>query len=284
MSALRGRVIDRRIAPERRARAPSMLRSLWRHRALVSELTKREFSGRYHGSFGGVAWTFIQPLFLLTVYTVAFGVILKARWGFSGNTIDYAMMLFAGLIIFNAFSECLGKAPLLITSNPNLVKKVVFPLELLPWVMTFTVLLHAMIAIGVWFLGYVVLYGAPKPTSLLVPVILLCFVPVLLGVGWLLSALGVVVRDISQLTAVVSHALLFLTPIFYSIDAAPAILQPLLMANPLTFIVEEFRLVLFFGQTPVWRALAVYFILASLFAWASLRLFRRMRPGFADMV
>jgi lipopolysaccharide transport system permease protein len=261
-----------------------MLRTLWRHRALVAELTRREFTGRYHGSFGGVAWSFVQPLFLLGVYTVAFGVILKARWGFPGGTGDYALMVFAGLIVFNAFSECLAKAPALVAGNPNFVKKIVFPLELLPWVMTLTVLLHALVAVAVWILGYAVLYGMPKPTVLLVPVVLLCFVPLLLGIGWLLSAVGVAVRDVGQLTNLVSHALLFLTPIFYGLEAAPPLLRSLLVLNPLTFVVEELRLVLYFGQVPAWSLLATYFALSSLFAWLALIVFRRLRRGFADLV
>ena len=265
-------------------RVPSMVRSLWRYRSLVLELTKRDFLGRYHGSFGGVLWSFGQPLFLLAVYTVAFGVILQARWGFAGNTADYALMVFAGLIVFNAFSECLAKAPLLVTANPNLVKKVVFPLDLLPWVMALTVLLHAVIGIAVWLLGYIVIYGMPKPTVALVPAVLACLFPLMLGMGWLLAALGVVVRDISQLTALVSHSLLFLTPIFYSIDAVPAAMQTLLLMNPLTFVVEQLRLVLFFGQVPVLRGLLVYFALACVFAGAAFWVFRRMRPSFADMV
>lgn len=261
-----------------------MFASLWRHRSLVFELTKREFSGRYRGSFGGIVWSFAQPLFLLTVYTIAFGVILKARWGFSGSTADYALMLFAGLIVFNAFSECLSKSTTLITSNPNFVKKVVFPLELLPVITVATAMIHALIGMAVWFLGYVLLFGAPKASAILFPVILVCFVPVLLGLGWLLSALGVIVRDISQLTGMLNHTLLFLTPIFYSIEAVPPPLQNLLMLNPLTFVVEQFRLVLFYGQMPALKGLAVYFVLATLFAWISLVLFRRLRPTFADMV
>lgn len=261
-----------------------MFPTLWRHRALVLELARREFSGRYQGSFGGVVWSFAQPLFLLAVYTVAFGVILQMRWGFSGNTADYALMLFAGLIIFNAFSECLTKAPTLITANPNLVKRVVFPLELLPWVMAITVLVHALIALAVWLLFFALLYGMPKATTVMMPAVLLCFFPVLLGIGWLLSSIGVLVRDISQVTSLLAHALLFLTPIFYSIDAVPAVLQPVLLANPLTFVVEQLRLVLFFGQMPALKGLAVYFALASAFAWLSLLLFRRLRPDFADMV
>jgi lipopolysaccharide transport system permease protein len=193
-------------------------------------------------------------------------------------------MLFAGLIIFNAFSECLTKAPTLITANPNFVKKVVFPLEILPWVMALTTVVHAVIGIAVWFVGYMVLFGMPKPSALLFPAILLSFFPLLLGIGWLLAAVGVIVRDVSQLTGMISHALLFLTPIFYSIDAVPPVLQGLLLANPLTFVVEQLRLVLFFGEIPVIKAVVVYFLLSALFAWASLAVFRRLRPRFADMV
>jgi lipopolysaccharide transport system permease protein len=245
--------------------------TLWRQRSLVLELTKREFSGRYNGSFGGVIWSFGQPLFLLSVYTVAFGVILKSRWGFSGGTADYALMLFAGLIIFNAFSEVLIKSTTIITSNPNFVKKIVFPLELLPVIVVATALIHTFI-------------GIARATAILFPLILMCFMPVLLGLGWLLSAVGVIVRDVSQLTGMLNHTLLFLTPIFYSIEAAPPLLQKLLMLNPLTFVVEQFRLVLFFGQMPAFKGWFLYFVLSSLFAWISLALFRRLRPTFADMV
>jgi lipopolysaccharide transport system permease protein len=257
---------------------------MWRHRGLLAELVKREFSGRYRGSFGGVAWSLAQPLFLLAVYTVAFGVILKARWGGQGGTADYALMLFAGLIVFNTFAECLTRAPTLVASNPNFVKKVVFPLELMPWVMVLAALAHAAIAVAVWVAAYAALFGMPRATALFFPAIFACFAPVLLGLGWLLSALGVLVRDIAQVTSLIAHALLFLTPIFYTVDAAPAAIRPLLLANPLTFIVEALRHVLFDGTLPSLPALALYFVLACVFAWLCLALFRRMRPAFADLV
>ncbi len=264
--------------------ANNIFLTFWRHRSLVLELTKREFSGQYRGSLGGIVWSIVQPFFLLTIYTIAFGVILKTRWGFSGSTTDYALMLFAGLIVFNAFSECISRSPTLIIDNPNFVKKVVFPLELLPVITVLTVLIHALIGLAVWLAGYALLYGTIRATSILFPIVFACFVPVLLGLGWLLSALGVIVRDISQLTGMLSTTLLFLTPIFYSIDAAPPLLHHLLLLNPLTFVVEQFRLVLFYGQMPAMTGVVVYFVLASLFAWASLFLFRRLRPTFADMV
>ena len=106
----------------------------------------------------------------------------------------------------------------------------------------------------------------------------------LLGVGWLLSAIGVIVRDISQLTLLFSHSLLFLTPIFYSIKSAPPLLQNLLMLNPLTYIVEQFRSVLFFGQMPSWTGLTIYFLFSLCFAWACLKIFRLLQRSFADLV
>lgn len=262
----------------------NLLQAIWHHRSLVSELVKREFTGRYRGSFGGVFWSFAQPLFLLGVYTMAFGVILKTRWGVAGDTKDYAFMLFAGLIIFNAFAECLKRAPTLITANPNFVKKVVFPLEILPLVMALTAFLHALISITVWIAGYLIIFGIPKLSLLYFPVVLAAFFPILLGVGWLLAALGVVVRDIDQLTSMISHALLFLTPIFFSLDSAPELLRYLLSINPLTFIIEQFRQVLFVGNAPNLTGLVLYFLVALLFSGTSLFIFRRLRTTFADLV
>lgn len=262
----------------------NLFKTLIRHRGLVLELTKREFTGRYRGSFGGIAWSFVQPLFLLSIYTIAFGVILKTRWGASENTAEYALMLFTGLIVFNAFSECLTKSSTLITTNPNFVKKVVFPLELLPIVTVGTVFIHVIIAITVWFSGYMLLFGLPKASAVFFPLVLICLVPVLLGIGWLFSAIGVIMRDISQVTGMLNHTLLFLTPIFYSIEAAPPMLKNALMLNPLTFIVEQLRAVLFLGNMPNFIGLLVYFLLASLFAWCSLVLFKRLRSTFADIV
>ncbi|WP_255577833.1 MULTISPECIES: ABC transporter permease [unclassified Acidovorax] len=262
----------------------SLPTTLWRHRSLVLELVKREFSSQYRGSFGGIFWSLAQPLFLLTIYIIAFGVILKSRWNNAGSAADYAFMLFAGLIIFNAFSEVLNKSPLLIARNPNFVKKVVFPLELLPVVTVGVAYLQALLGTAILLAGYIVFMGKPSPTVLLFPFILLCFSPMLLGLAWLLSAVGVAVKDIGQLTGMLSHCLLFLTPIFYSMDSAPELLKNLLMLNPLTFIVEQFRLVLLTGGLPSFLGLAVYTGLASAFSWASLILFRRLRTTFADMV
>lgn len=256
----------------------------WKSRHLIFELAKRDFCGKYRGSYGGVLWSLLQPLFLLTIYTIAFGVILKARWGYAGGTENYALMLFSGLLILNVFTECLTQAPKLIANNPNFVKKVVFPLEVLPIAMVLVALVHLLLGISCWLLGYIIFVGVPKWTVIYLPVILLSFMPVLLGFGWLFSAIGVFVKDLHQLTAMVSHVLLFLTPIFYSIEAAPPKLQFFLALNPLTFIIDQVRLVLIFGEKPGMRGLALYLLLSVCFAWASLKIFKRLQPTFSDVV
>lgn len=262
----------------------NLMSMLWLHRSLVVELTKREFSSKYRGSFGGVFWALAQPFFLLGIYTVAFGTILQARWENTGSTAEYALMLFAGLVVFNAFSEVLSKSPRLIADNPNFVKKVVFPLELLAVVTVIHAYFHACIGIAVWLVAYLVIVGAPQPTVVFFPLVLLCFFPFLLGLSWLLSAIGVAVKDIGQITALLGHGLLFLTPIFYSADAAPALLKNLLLLNPLSFVVEQFRWVMFIGRMPSFEGLAIYLGLASLFSWLALSVFRRLRSTFADLV
>lgn len=223
-------------------------------------------------------------MFLLIVYTVSFGVILKARWGFSGRPVDYVLILFAGLIVFNAFSEVLTKSATIIVSNPNFVKKVVFPLELLPVITVSIALIHMLISIGIWTLGYLVILGMPNKTLLVFPLVLICFTPLLLGLGWQLSAIGVFIKDINQATGLINHCILFLSPIFYSIEAAPLGIQRILAFNPLTFIVEQLRLVLFYGELPALRGLSIYFMLSVVFAYFSFKLFMRLKTNFADQI
>lgn len=260
----------------------NLFRTLWRHRSLLLELVKRDFAERYRGSFGGVLWSFAEPFFMLVVYVLAFGVIMPTRWGQTGNAIEYALMMSAGLIVFQAFAECLHKAPRLIVANPNFVKKVIFPLEILPWVMSVSALVHLAIAVALWLVGYIALFGPPHLTLLFLPLVLLAFFPLLLAIGWLLAALGVIARDIHQATGMLTRTLLFLTPIFYSLDTAPAFIKRFLLANPLTFIIEQFRLALLVGHSPDFLGLFVYFAVSTMASIGAFFIFQRMRPTFAE--
>jgi lipopolysaccharide transport system permease protein len=144
-----------------------MVNSLWRNRNLVRSLVHREVVGRYRGSFMGILWSFFNPIFMLLVYTFVFSVVFKARWNSgSDSKTEFALVLFAGLLVFNLFSECFNRAPSLILSNVNYVKKVVFPLEILPWVTLGSALFHAAISLIVWFCAYIFFIGIPSVTVL----------------------------------------------------------------------------------------------------------------------
>ncbi|MGL5470030.1 MAG: ABC transporter permease, partial [Shewanella sp.] len=155
-----------------------MIGSLFNNWNLIFALIKRDISSRYQSSFLGIIWSFLNPIFLLAVYTFIFSVVFKAKWTGGGDSkVEFALILFAGLIVFNVFSECVNRAPATVLQNANYVKKVIFPLEILPWVNLGASLFHASISIIVWMLFYIVVIGLPHITLLLVPVILipLCF-------------------------------------------------------------------------------------------------------------
>lgn len=255
-----------------------------KHVGLIAELVRREFAGRYKGSLGGVVWALIHPLFLLSIYTLVFGEVLQTRWEGGGGTFGYALYLFAGLIVFNAFSECLIKSPMMIIGNQNFVKKVLFPLEFLPLVSAIVALMHATIGIVVWLICCIVLFGMPKATMLLFPFVFLGMLPLLLGVGWIFSALGVILRDTGQVVGIVSHTLLFVTPIFYSINNMPGSLRSVLALNPLTYLVEWNRGLLLVGVLPGVLGVTIYIVFSCTFAYGALCFFRRLRPLFADLI
>jgi lipopolysaccharide transport system permease protein len=261
-----------------------LLTTCWRQRALMKELVWRAFIGRYKGTVGGILWSLLQPLFLLSVYTFAFGIVLRMRWSATGSAEEYALMLFAGLIPYNAFSDSLSSAPTLITSQPNFVKKIRFPLELLSVVSVLTTVMHSLIALTIWVAGYALLIGTPPIGVLCFPLIYLALIPILLGVSWLLAALGVFLRDTTQLTALLAHTLLFLTPIFYRQDNAPERLRWLLALNPLTYLIEALRAILFRGEPPAAEGFLLYILLSLIFAAAAYRLFMRLRTHFADLL
>ncbi len=266
--------------------APSeVIASFWRHRGLIQTSIKREVLGRYRGSFIGILWSFFNPLFMLAVYTFVFSVIFKARWSAdSDSKTEFALVLFAGMIIFNLFAECISRAPGLIISNANYVKKVVFPLEILPWVVLGAALFHGAISLGVWFIAYFIFFGIPHLTVFLLPLILLPFGLLIMGVSWGLASLGVYLRDVSQFVGLLITVLMFLSPIFFPATALPESYRPLLYMNPLTPVIEQTRDVLFWGKYPDFTLLVIYLLVTSVIAWSGFAWFQMTRKGFADVL
>jgi len=259
--------------------------SFWKNRSLIKILVIREVLGRYKGSIFGILWSFFNPVFMLIVYTFVFSVVFKTRWGSGGDSkTEFALILFAGLIIFNLFAECLNRSPGLILANVNYVKKVVFPLEILPLVSLGSALFHALIGLVVWLVAYCIFFGAPHLTVLLFPLVILPLLFFILGISWVLASLGVYIRDVSQFVGMAVTVLMFLSPIFYPITAIPERYQFLIQLNPISPAIEQIRQVLFWGEVPNLDIWAIY-LLASLtiallgFAW-----FQKTRKGFADVV
>ncbi|CBL44280.1 ABC-2 type transporter [gamma proteobacterium HdN1] len=259
--------------------------SLWRNRELIKASAKREVLGRYRGSALGLLWSFFNPLFMLIVYTFVFSVVFKARWNVqSDSKTEFALVLFAGLMMFNLFSECISRAPGLILSNPNYVKKVVFPLEILPAIALLSASFHLLISLGVWLLAYAVFFGLPHITALFLPLVILPFLLFIMGLSWILASLGVFLRDVSQFIGTIITVLMFMAPIFYPITALPEEFRHWLYLNPITPLVEQTRDVLYWGHPPDFYMLAIYTLLAAGIAWLGFAWFQKTRKGFADVL
>lgn len=249
------------------------------------QFVRREILGRYRGSLLGMVWAFLTPLMMLAVYTFVFVGVFKARWpgAEEAGGSAFALRLFAGLIVFNLFSEVVGRAPLLVLEQPNLVKKVVFPLELLAFVSLGSALFHFFLGSVILFLGVAAFGPSLSWHVVLVPVILLPLLPLLLGLAWLLSALGVYVRDIAPLVGLGVSFLMFLSPVFYSLQSLPPQWRFWMGLNPLTSVMENLRGVLFLNASPDWpvwwMTLSVNLVVGLLGA----RIFALLRKGFADV-
>ncbi|MDD5383777.1 MAG: ABC transporter permease [Gallionella sp.] len=264
----------------------ALVRSLWQHRDLIMQMTCREVVGRYRGSIMGLAWSFFNPILMLVVYTFVFSVVFKARWGtgVEENQANFAIVLFVGMIVHGLFAEMINRAPGLILANVNYVKKVIFPLEILPVIGMGAALFHALISLGVLLVAILLINGTLVWTAILFPLIILPLLIATLGVVWFLASLGVFVRDVGQTVGIFTTVLMFVSPVFYPISALPEKFQIWLMLNPLTFIIEQSRAVMIFGRLPDWTGLGIYTAASLAMAWAGFWWFQKTRKGFADVL
>ena len=264
----------------------SFPKSLWHRRELWWRLTEREVLGRYRGSALGIGWSFMTPLAMLAVYTFVFSQVFKARWGGIENTgpLGIAVNLFAGLIVFNLFSECVNRAPNLIIQNSNFVKKVVFPLEVLGSVAVGSACFQALTSTVILMLFELIAFQSVPITILWLPIV---WLPLILGsltITWLLSAVGVYIRDIGQLIVVCLNMLMFLSPIFFPTSALPARWQPLLGLNPIAQVIEQTRRVAVQGLSPESNYIFVGVIISCLSCELAFRTFQRLKRYFADVL
>ena len=278
---------------------PQPLQRLWqilsapmrlplRHRALFAQLLLRDVRARYQGSVLGILWIFIVPLSMLAVYSFVFGDIFNARWpngsGADGQTLPFALTVFAGLTIFNIVAECWGRAPGLLTDNSVYVTKIVFPVDLLP----LTVLGSTLVSFAAGFLMFTLFYlwteGLPFTTWIYFPLLLLPLVFFVSGVTWILAALGVYLRDLRQIVPVVITALMFLSPVFYPLSSVPQPWHSLMLASPLAYVLEESKHVLLSAQPLHWNVWLRYLVFSYLICAGGHTVFQKLRRGFADVI
>lgn len=264
----------------------ALSRSIIRHRSLIGQMARREVIGRYRGSLMGLAWSFFNPLLMLVIYSFVFSVVFKARWGVDGyeSKTDFAIILFVGLLVHGMFAECVNRSPSLILSNVSYVKKVVFPIEILPWVAVVSALFHTAISTAVLLLVQLLLNQHLPWTATLFPFVLMPLILTTIGFSYILAAAGVYLRDIGQVTVMFTTVLFFISPVVYPISAVPPEFQRWMQLSPLTFIIEEGRKTLVFGEVPDASRWLISLAMGALAAWLGFALFQKMRRGFADVL
>ena len=265
----------------------SLFRSVADNRQLIVQMIRREVVGRYRGSVLGIFWSLFNPLFMLAVYTFVFSVVFKSRWGDASagdNKTQFAVLLFAGMIVHSLLAEVLNRAPYLIPGNVNYVKKVMFPLEVLPIVALGSTLFHAVVSLLVLLVAFVLFNGFMHWTVLLIPIVWFPLLLATLGFAWMLASLGVFLRDVGQLIGIITTVLLFLAPVFYPLSAIPQKFQFWILLNPITFMIEQTRQVVIWGKMPNWSGLGVYFLCSLVVLWVGFWWFQKTRKGFADVL
>ena len=259
--------------------------SIISNKSLIYGLIKREIIGRYRGSMLGLLWSFFNPVLMLAIYTFVFSMVFQARWvGGSGSKAEFAMVLFSGLMAFNLFAENINRSPLLILGNVNYVKKVVFPLEILPVVVLGSAGFHFLVSLLVWLIFHLIFFGLPLLTVLWLPVAVLPVVLLSLGFSWFLASLGVFLRDIGQIVGVLTMALMYITPIFYPVSVLPVEYQGWMSLNPLTNSIEQVRNVMVWGRGLDWSSWILEMMLGLVIAWLGFTWFQTTRKGFADVI
>jgi lipopolysaccharide transport system permease protein len=240
---------------------------------------------RYRGSLLGVLWSFIHPLFMLSVYMFVFSIIFKAKWGTEDSSkIEFALILFAGLILFNFFAECLHRAPTVIINNSNFVKKVVFPLETLAFISVGSSLFQLFTSLMVWLTAYALAFGRLNPTVLLLPFVLFPVSLIALGASWFLASLCVFFRDTTHLTHLAITVLMFLSPFFSPLSAVPEKYRVFISLNPIAMAISQLREILFWGRGLDLDTLLPYYIFSFFIAWIGFLWFQLTRRWFADVI
>ncbi|MBA4135801.1 MAG: sugar ABC transporter permease [Opitutus sp.] len=258
---------------------------LIQHRELLWQFTLRNIELRHKGSYLGIFWSLLNPLLMLGLYVLVFGYIFSGTFERPGETrTEYGLAIFIGLVVFHFVSEVLGTAPTVIVGNPNFVKKVVFPLEILPAANVGAAFIHLLIGLSLALLGLLLFGDGFSPALIWLPLVLLPVVLMCLGLNWLFSALGVFLRDIGQLVQFVSMALLFASAVFYPISKIPAGAWEIMRLNPILLAIEAARDATLWQDPLNAQHLLYLYVFGTTTCYLGYAVFRRLKPAFADVL
>lgn len=260
--------------------------ALWIRRSLLWQFVQRNVELRHKGSHLGLVWSVLNPLLMLALYVFVFGYILKGKFGSIPNetSVDYALGVFLGLAIFHFLAEVLSTAPTIIVSSPNLVKKVVFPLEVLPAAGVGASLVHLLISLLLVLAGILILGPGIGANAVWAPLIFLPLIPLALGIGWLVSAVGVFFRDVGQIVGVLILGIMFSSGIFYPASSIPPAAWSVLRFNPVLLTVELSRNSLLWNHPINLTHLAYVAGVSLALCVFGYTVFRRTAPAFADVL
>lgn len=262
-----------------------LLRDYWHNRFLIKQLVIREVYGRYQGTHLDFLWVVLEPLIMLAVYTVVFRVIFSRHWySEDESTLEFSIILFSGLLVFNFFRETINSAPKLVLRNTNYVKKVVFPLEILPLVSVLSGFYHFCVSLIILTVMYVVVYGNLHIEILYIPLIIFPYIFILIGASLFLASVGVFFRDIAQIIGMVVMATLFLSAIFYPIESIPEKYQLWFHLNPVAFTADQLRGAVIWGRAPQWQWMLFYYPVSIIISLLGFIWFQKTRKGFADVL
>jgi len=256
-----------------------------KHRYIIHQLVKRDLREKYKGSFLGSIWALITPLLLVSVYTFAFTYVFKINLIETAQTpLQYAMIVFSGLMVFEVFSECITRNCNIIRSKKSLVKKIIFPVEVLPWALFIKSFVIICINYFIFMIIYIFVYSWPGANFLFVPFLFFMMFFYVVGLGWIISSLGVFFRDIQQVISPIMRALLFLTPIFYNLEHLPATARSLFYLNPIAIFVESFRALIFDHSAPALPYLLGHLVVSALIYVIGFYFFNSVKQGFSNVL
>jgi lipopolysaccharide transport system permease protein len=260
-------------------------RGLHEHRRLINQFAWRDVVARYKGSYLGIAWSFAVPLVMLAVYGFVFSVVFEARWGINDESrLDFALTLYCGLLAFNIFAEVVGRAPTLVTANPGYVKKVVFPLEVLPVAALGTALFNTAIWLVILIPAWALANHMVSPTLWMFPLALLPLCLLSVGLAWFISSLGVFIRDIAHPVGILVQVLLFMSGVFFAVNLLPATYQKVLLLNPLVTILDNVRRTALWGEPIHWRSWTIATVGSLIVFQLGYAWFMRTKKAFADVI